>query len=271
MWQNFRIAFSVCVSLSMGCTNNFETFANKTSDEAKIFDVREDIRKGRYSDAITTCAGMSATLSAQRDVKRLCATAYAGSCGFNFLTVVSNFDAWTGTPDLFLYLMTLVGNKTAANLTDCDTAETTLRSIGTAANRTSDENVFMLLLSLYKVSVALDVVGDTNDDDALDGGFDACTTINAANAQSIGSALWELDKSLDELASDPTYTDVDTAMDLHCTLLVAQGIDLCAASDPTALNATELDGARATIKEGAAFGVDQCGADTPVSAGCKCP
>jgi hypothetical protein len=293
MWQNFLTAFNAAknksnrrlvkksvqiflLSLflaSNGCDNKFTSFANKTDDTSLYYTALIDLRTASYTTAIAACTAMSAGFLSRRDVAVVCASAYAGRCGFTIPQTTTRIDTYISTPPaekLFLYFMTLITGTTAQSLTDCSTAQSLLRGIGAAALRTSDENALMTLLSLHTISVVLNETADITDDGVVDGGFDACTSVNAAQAQEVGLAFWELNQSLIALSASPFYSTLATGVSGLCTLLTGIGEDLCASATPTSMSVSELKGARSLLKEGAAVGVDQCGGGASLAT-CNCP
>lgn len=257
---------------STGCSNVLSNFSNTEDDISLYYAAREYVRKALYTDALTSCALISPLYLAKPEVTDICASAYAGRCGFNLLDMVSDLDTYATTPPaekIFHWLILRYGGTTASSITDCGSAESLIRAQGAASLRTNDQNAFMVMLSLQTIYTVLNETADTDENNILDGGFDACA-ISAANAQVVGSAFWELDKSLDQLAALPLYTNLDTAVDALCTALAAIGQDLCAAASPLGLAAAELKGARSLLKEGAATGVNQCGGGASVAT-CNCP
>lgn len=265
------LLFTLCAQWS--CTNALSSFAAKDDDQSLLYEAKESIRKGDYSTAIASCLDMSSSFYAQSDVAMVCASAYAGRCGFTTMGVINRVDTYVSSapPEkLFHWYMTQITGTTAQSISDCNTAIQIMNAQGTAANRTTDQNGFVSLLALHAISVVLNETGDVTDDNVLDGGFDACA-ISAANSQVIGLAFWELNKSTTQLASNPYYTNINTAVSTICGLMSSEGQDLCASTTPLALSANELKGARSLILEGAAVGVDQCTGGMPISAGCKCP
>jgi hypothetical protein len=147
-----------------------------------------------------------------------------------------------------------------------------LRNIGGAAVRSSDANMFMALLAIYKVGVLVNNLADSSPDDGtLDPAFHACS-MSAANQALAGSALWELNSSLSQLTGSTFFSAISTGMTALCTALsgLATNENFCAATDPKALSANQLKGVMTSIKEGSAFGVDECGGGQSVVT-CNCP
>lgn len=262
---------------NISCSNQFTGFANRTTDESLLSSAQKHLRNADYGDAIAACSYMSDAFIADEDVAMICASAYAGRCGYSFMGMVDDLSAYAtafgldATLTLFEWYITQI-TSTAQQISDCSAAESIIRNLGAASTRTNDQNAFMTLLSLRTIALIADETADANNDGARDG--DVCATITAGLGQSLGSAFWELDKSLDELATNlPTndyYPALDTIVDNFCTALLGLGKDLCGAASPLALGATELHGARSVIKEGLVLGVDQCTGNAPV-VGCSCP
>lgn len=278
--SKFRFATVVAILLfSLSCSNQLEVFADKTEDDALLYDVKEGIRKGSYTIAIEACSDMSLSYSNRAEVKELCAMAYAGRCGFTVLGTLDHLAAAVAAPPVFQYYVTTIfsaASVTAQSVSDCNAAENLLRDIGVAAARTENQNLLMALIAIRKIGLLTDSVADTAAPfTTVDGGFDACA-ITDANADLIGSAFWELDKSLDVIGAAPTstYNALHVAVDTMCTALstaVAPVLDLCGEVNPEALSAAARNGVRTLIKEGSGFGIDQCGGSPPLDGVCECP
>lgn len=258
---------------TVSCSNRFSSFALTTDNESLLYTAKIALRDADYTAAIEACTDMPESFLAEKRVTDVCASAYAGRCGYTLTSMVADIDTYATTlpPEkLFHWFMTQITGTTATSITDCSAAEDLLRAQGAASDRTDDQNAFMILLSIRTISVIVNETADATDDNVTDGGFDACTSISAAQAQALGSAFWELDKSLDELSANSFYSALDTAVDGLCTALSGLGEDLCGAASPEGLGTAELKGARSLIKEGAVVGVDQCGSDGTLAT-CNCP
>jgi hypothetical protein len=286
MWRNLLIDFSrrkvsliifsaLVFLLNTSCDNFFESFADKSEDEALLFTAKKAIRDADYDAAVEACTLMSAGYYAKSAAADVCSAAYAGRCGFTLTGMITTLGAYPGLPSSYLgwfitQLDTATNQAAIDKATDCSTAEEIIRSQGDASERTADQNLLMLLLSLQTMAAIADSTADSNFDDVLDPAFDACIAgdVSATEAQNFGSAFWEFDKVLDVLQADPDYTALDTLVDAICAAPEAQG--LCAATSPLALAAGPIKGARTILKEGV-FGVNQCGGNIPISGLCNCP
>ncbi len=268
------VAFGGSMLLAIGCSKNyFEGFATQTDDESLFYTAREYLRTADYPNAILSCTGLSANYLKEDNVAIVCASAYAGRCGYKMDWFLPTNHV-LATP-IFTYMFQQLSGTTAGMATDCDTAESILRKIGGATARSDDANMFMALLSIYKIGVIVNNLADAAPDDGtLDGAFDACA-MSVANQNLIGSALWELNSSVNQLTST-FFTAIKAGLAANCTALGLLGTpeNFCLATDPTALTVNQLKGAMSTIKEGSLFGVNQGGAGGcnggTVSAGVQC-
>ena len=263
-----------------GCSNNFSSFSDKTSDESLYYEALYALDKAQYTIAINACTTMSATyLASVSKAAEVCSSAYAGRCGFSTATMASNISAYVAsgpTQPLFLWFINKVSGTTAQNVSDCTTAESILRGIGAASSLTTDQNAYLAMLSIYTIAVVVNESADVTDDGAMDVGFDACNvggTLTNAYAQNVGLAFWDLNASLTQISTNPLFSALATAIQSVCTNLQTTSggnQDLCASLTPTALSAIHLKGARSLVKEGALVGVDQCGGGATFGA-CDCP
>lgn len=271
--QFLKATLVVAVAFASGCggSNLFETFAATDSDEALYRTVLDSLNDSQYQKAIDACDLMSPTMASSGRGLYVCASAYAGQCGYTLFTVVDQFTAYGGSPLLFEYFMEQNNGATNAKVTACGTALAKIRSIGAAASRTSDQNYLAILSGLTHMGVILNTIADTNDDGTPDPAFDSCdpTDFPDATARQYGQALWEMYRSTE--ATQSTLTDpIKTALDG-----VSAGIDvvdptynfLKVTANPASFTANEVKGVRTLVKEGMVLGLDYC-ANFAV---CMCP
>lgn len=255
--------------------NYFQGFGTQTDDESLYFTAREYLRNSSYTNAISSCAALSATYLKRDDVAIVCASAFAGRAGYSLSWMETNLAAILAAPPILKKMfvtqfLSIAAATATTNVADLDAAESILRNIGSASVRSDDANMFMAMLSIYKLGMLAKSLADTNSDGTLDPAFDACGTVSVANQKLFGSALWELKASTTAISAISFIAPVYTAVNTLCTTLAGAPIseDLCGATDPTNLSATQLKGAMSAVKEGGAFGVGQCGA---LGGACYCP
>ena len=135
--------------------------------------------KSDWDTAISYFEMVTGTLSTDRTFLNNKAGAYAGKCGLVFIDYFGDLGSidLTGTT-IFKFLMGSVKNYTTSH-SYCHLAEQTMISIGlTAADRTSQENLFMLVLSMFKVGAYLKDYLDANPapaDGVAKAGINLCT------------------------------------------------------------------------------------------------
>lgn len=162
-WTGMILAFLVLAGCARG-TNFFKEMSDKTSDSAIYYDANKALETGAWTTAITAVGMLSTTWQAKRDVQVLLASAYAGRCGLDVLTMASNLASPAGGSSLFQVLFTAMNGATASSLADCVTAEQKLKTIwGSASPSASNpvkENVLMAFIALAKIGAVLNADGD---------------------------------------------------------------------------------------------------------------
>lgn len=275
LWK-FKLLKIILLFLSAlmisNCNKNFyDEFANKQTDRAHFNEALKKLNAQDFSGAILECQKMSAGFSQKRESRFICASAYAGRCGYKALDLVQDVLDWDAVADLlFQHLLNLNVAATTEQSDDCQVAENILRENGPAASRTSDENLFLILMGLKQIGVISNIVADTNDDGAVDGGFNACDNIEfpELNVRRVGSAFWEINQSA--ASSDLGVLDpVALATGQVCAALEAlnPAINFCEADDPADFTADHLRGIRTLVNENNAIGLGECVGGQP---GCEC-
>lgn len=281
MWANFlgvsRVIFIFTVSVSMGCSssNIFEEFSTQDDGPSLLRAAKNAINEGDYAAAIAACQSMTPADAAESEALYTCASAYAGSCGYTLLGVVNQVSTYTGpTPLIFEYFMEQRNGATLAQVQSCATLLTSLSSMGTAANRTQDENYLAIFSAFTHMGTILNLRADSDDDGTPDPAFDACNVAHLSDAETnqFGRALWELYRGAEVAGSAfQPIADMKTALDSLSTAISAVNVNynfLLSSVDPTAFTANHRRGIRALIQEGDVFGLDYpCGN----FAACICP
>ena len=102
--KNVTLVF-VSIFTLMSCGGNILTgMADKSPDEAIIFDIKELSNKGNFEEALTKFTDLSAIKLAERDTQFLKAKVYAGLCGFDFLGFLSVLGQMGGATTFFKIL-----------------------------------------------------------------------------------------------------------------------------------------------------------------------
>jgi hypothetical protein len=172
-----------------GC-NVFTDFPSTNTDQAIIDTATNEIDQSQWTEAIATLQTVSPATLATPAVQVLLATAYAGRGGLNLLNLSQSLqNAGAGVP-FFVVLMQAFPGATNANIADEETAEGIMQGISlVAANRTIDQNVFMVFLEMAKLGDILSARADTLNDGVVDPTFDGCLDTTAADVNQVASAL----------------------------------------------------------------------------------
>ncbi|MBX3021723.1 MAG: hypothetical protein KF799_08620 [Bdellovibrionales bacterium] len=283
----------VMAGSSLSCSVNvLETFADKNTDDAYFVDAQRLINDGEYDAALTKIALMSDDYSNKRQVVMLRASAYGGKCGFRFMSFVQELGDM-GTTRLFPFLTSQFIGGTPARIDSCLAAEDLIESIGDTADRTTDENMFLVLVSFAKMGNVLSLYADSNQngipDTAADTGgadYNACTeTPRATRPTTAVTGDWYtgdlrqfgsgLTLALANIAAvsgtvdlgDASLASITDACDDLAVLNPAY--DFCSVTDPAAFTADQLKGIKSLLKEDSVVGLgtDCTGGITT----CNCP
>jgi hypothetical protein len=270
------LLFLLSLSLVLTSCNFFESFGDKTSNEALLFDAQTMINEKDYTGAIEKFQEMSAEFVAARDVQVLYATAYAGRCGLDLLEVADQFKS-NSSSRLFAILFTIFPRAAASNVADCVQAETIIRGISSAATgRTANENLFLAFISFAKIGAIMNAFGDTNHDKTVDPAFDPCTAgdLSDANSAQVSTAIANAKESL-EAVTTSVASDQLSQINSVCTSLAAlppAGTfdDICTTTSATTIAAspTLLTAIRTLINEDQVIGLGTC---TGGVVTCLCP
>lgn len=194
-----RVALVTAVALSnVTCSVNIlENFADKNTNNAYIVDATKLINSGDYDAALEKLNLITGAAANDRKVKSLKASAYAGKCGLVFLPFVEALAAM-GTTRLFPFLNSAFrAGTTTTKIDSCTTAEGLIESIGTTAERTSDENMLLVLVAFAKMGNILSYYADEADglqDGTVGGAYNVCTI---GGARTLGGNIPSVD--IDEL------------------------------------------------------------------------
>lgn len=265
---------------STGCTKNYIAQFATTNDQSYLYQALIDINSGNYTSAITDCSNISAASLTDEQFATVCASAYAGRCGFTMSNMETDIKGYsTATPPYVtpwaLYMIGVLGSTPTSAISDCDTAESILRGIGPASSRSSDANFYMMTLTLYKIAVIAKALGDPTNTGALSAGFDACTIATSPTnyQQMMAEAVWDLSQAASQLTSDAfvgTFAQAIVTMTsptLNLCSTIASVNDsggkaenICSPTSVSAITTDQIKGALSILKEGSEMGVNQGGA-----------
>ena len=274
-----RVSFAVAISIALvflGCTNAFDEFAKKDSDDALYFGAQLNMANGEYDLAIGKFQKISTTYLSQRAVTANYAAAYAGRCGLNLINLADAFSTDNGATNVFRLLMRQFSGISASRAADCKTAETLMLSIAAAASgRTADENTFLVFLELAKIGAYLALNVDTSPIDGTpDVGYDVCVVTTAWDTASreVATAVSIIRDSLNGPNMPTLLSSMASTLTTACTAIQTAypAGNFCTTPATTDTNATTITTAIKAIK-----GVIGCttnpGLGYAAPATCVCP
>ena len=180
-----RIAFGVLVAAIAaaaalcGCTQNlFGEFADKTSDEALLYDAQTRMDARDWTGAIQSFQKMSSTGLATRSTAALYSSAYAGRCGLDVIALASSLKNASSSTTLFGTLLNAFKGANVSQPADCAQALSLLGGISAhASGRTVDENLLAAFVALADIGVRLAAYADASPSDGtVDAGWDSCAS-----------------------------------------------------------------------------------------------
>ncbi len=242
--------------------NLYNDISTKDSAAALLEDAKNYLDGQDYSSAITKLLEMKAshleaynacvTADGVRNCPReILAGAYAGRCGFNFLTFIGSIGSSSGA--VFKFLMNTFTDVTVAP-DDCYEAQKVIETIGTGSDLTSDQQIFMALLGMAKMGIYLRNDADSNQDGTADAAFDSCdpTKLPEAHVKQVITGLGLFLTYSASLSTGGSATDDLSDISAICGAS-------CNITDPTnpALDSTVTDSFRDIIKS-LQYGIETC-------------
>ncbi|MFM6929600.1 MAG: hypothetical protein ACKOX6_14115 [Bdellovibrio sp.] len=189
--KRFKLLFILILSLGLttSCdkSNVLTEYSQTDSDEALYINAKKKMDALQWQAAIDIIENdISSGFRTRRDVKNSLAGAYAGKCGVTFFDLVDGLTN-SPSPKIFPYFMGIFAGVTL-NTASCDTAIQIMQSLGTAAQRTNDENLYLALLGLTRIGTTLSAKLDQSPSNGtIDSNSTVCNN-NASGAQTDGWA-----------------------------------------------------------------------------------
>ncbi|HEX7672901.1 MAG TPA: hypothetical protein VF412_01950 [Bdellovibrio sp.] len=192
-----------CLGLTTSCDkpNVLQDLSSTNSDEALYIDAQKDIDNQSWDAAINIIENqLSVSYQARRDVMNSHASAYAGKCGVLVANLVTNLQNASGSASqIFPYVLSLF-NGVTVDPASCERAITIMQSIGAVGSRTADENLFLGILGLARISTNLGYEIDTDHNGTIDSSSNVCHEWDSGVAQGTWTAA---DAPMDTLAPAP--------------------------------------------------------------------
>ncbi len=255
-----------------GCANAFSESANKKTPEALLYQARMHLDKSEWTEAINVLNTVAAAEQSSREYKVTKASAYAGRCGLNLISLAEDIATQLAGTKLYTLLMNHM--REVSSYADCTQAEHLLTSIA-AGEMTSDDYVFLAFVSFAKIGAVLESSGaDKNGDGAVDLGpapaaFNACTNdadnILTADVRELGASLFIAYNAI---------VDSGISIASQLTSIMSGGSGICSSFDcsqtsPSDFDANEVAALRTLIKT-TEIGLSTC-SGTLTTPACICP
>jgi hypothetical protein len=247
----FLFIFILCF-LNSSCVNLYEEMASKDTDAAILYSARMALAEGDWDTALSEFARLSATALAETDVIVDRASAYSGRCGLDFLALADMIDN-IGSTNLMDLLSDNFIAVDASNSADCKLAEDLLKTVADANGVVSTERgqFLMAFSSLAKIGTILNNYSDTDDDGAVDAGWDPCdgngaTDLPANDVSEIGTAIVLFYKNLEGTSFGSAITAPIVSA---CTLIDGSPFDFCDEIDTTGMTDQHRQAIRGMIRE----------------------
>ena len=269
-----RAALTLCLAVSVvslgSCKNAFDEGSKKNSNEGYYFDAQQLIDKRDYTGAITKLNALTPAFKARRDVVATTASAYAGRCGLDFLSLAKSI---SDNPSLRIFPVLLLNfsASTTGSITDCSQAETLMRTLAPAddfTQLTRDEAAFLAMVSLSKIGSIMGTYADLDKNAVADPGFDSCNTTQLPDARARDTAV-SLNLAAAALNASGTTVGGSTFSNLNtaCASFPA-GTSPCGIYDPNALTVNQVKVVGGLIKAQDIVGLGTCANTTQM---CTCP
>lgn len=257
------------VLLGNGECNTFIGAADKSSDDALIYDVQQKINAGDYDGALDLIGRLSPGRRESYDGRVLEATALAGKCGLDFIRMAKDIVEGIGSKQLMKILGSNMRNAT--DFTPCVQAETVL--MGIQANQmTPDDHIFLAFVEFAKMGAILAESGAIDASGNVVPTYDPCTDLDDHQAGHIGTAI---NIAVDAIAASgvsvagATTAIVEELCEEIGTLPIPGDINPCGIKDPSAFTVEQRLMIRSVVQSNE-IGLNTCGGSI-TNPGCICP
>jgi len=175
----FKTLFLSLTIFLSACSNVFQSASKQEFDEAYYINAQVAIDAQNWDTAIAEFEKMSASFQQRTEVREAWAGAYAGKCGFNFTTFLSNIDSVSGGSPILKVLMNMF-ITTTVDPYYCYLAQTKMEEITTVAgDRTTSQALFLVFIGLARIGAYLKAQADQDADTNMDGTLNACTPVGS--------------------------------------------------------------------------------------------
>lgn len=257
------------VALLSSCSNVLSGSADPSANAARYFQAQIYASNGKWTEAIAEIAKLTSDYSSLREVQVLLASAYAGRCGLNMISLSQTLANTTNR--IFPTLFTALPLAKSTAVTDCQAAEDILNSVAAAGARTVSENLLMMFIGLTKIGVIISNLGDTNLDGVLDAAFLPCnvatglTVMPKLSANRVATAIGNIYTSAVAIGNQGStvVTNLASGLAVLCAALQVAGgsanYNVCTATAVGSVIQEQRQSARALLAEDVSIGLSRPG------------
>lgn len=186
-----RLLAVLMIAAPLSCNMNLYSYFQSGNDIDSILNrVQAELDAQDWTNAIVDITPLFILTPTYGRVREYYASGYAGRAGFIYmaaiLTYMQNLQTYAGGAQLIKTLLednSFMDTPLPGNSVDIDAAYDALRDEAAAAtSRTENTNMFLAFVSLARAHMYSKLYADTDNNEALDVGFDACNPARLPSA-----------------------------------------------------------------------------------------
>jgi hypothetical protein len=260
----FAVGLGVMASLS--CTNVFTPMADTGTDPALLYEAKLLIDQHDFTGAISSITSMTSTGQASTAARDVLASAYAGRCGLDAITLAQNLGT-SSNNSLFAVLFSGFLGSTAQSVSDCRTARGILAAM---TSPSIDEDILLTLVAFSTIGATLNHDFDTNHDNVIDSPINQCAASPLSDSDAvdvfvnIAYAITALTNAGSTIAGSSLG-----AINTLCAALPDPTV--CNRTDPASYTANDILVLRGVITANQYIGLANCNTAPYTVVSCTCP
>ena len=251
--------FILILFLQTSCTENlFSTTADKTSDDALLYSAQRYLDEADWDGAISAISALDTEARATRTAREIIISAYAGKCGFDFITFVQALADMSGR--FFPFLLQAFPDAGTEEYNACIAAETELKALQSTETLGQVDHLKFVFVSMAKMGSLLNYKMATAAN-VYDSAKDPCNTAHISNDE-VNQVVTGLALIVTNIA-DAALDDFDASdiTDVCATLVTAGLTNICAMVNTSAVTSSARCAMRSILNESSSLGLGKCTGD----------
>ncbi len=249
--------------------NSFIDLESEETDSSLWFEVQQLMNDKDFTSAIEKLNDVSEEFKTRRENLIQYASAFAGFCGLDLLTLLDESTSLGGATPIQFFMNTF-GTTSPEQIAACEFAISIIESNVSvlASERNDDENIAMMAFLMTVVGLEMNEKFNLSTSDHND----TCLPVNISDADSalLGSYLSKMFSAATELTVVDVLDEIKDTISEGCDLL-SPIMDFCSAIDPGVYTTSQIRGVRSILQEGEVFGMGTCSSSPDSLANCLCP